>query len=47
MNNLLLNAFYDSVNKNLGPTLMWVFTILLTVELIYVMVKYLGSEDHK
>jgi uncharacterized membrane protein (DUF373 family) len=47
MGMLLLNAFYDNVNKNTGPTLMWFFTILLAVELIYVMVKYLGSEDQK
>ena len=47
MNMLLLNAFYDSVNKNWGPTLMWVFFFLMIVEMIYVMVKYLGSEDHK
>ena len=47
MTKLLLNAFYDNVNKNLGPTLMWVFTILLAVELIYVMIKYLGPGDKK
>jgi len=44
---LALNAFYDNVNRNLGPTLMWVFTILLAVELLYVMFKYLGSDDQK
>ena len=47
MNHLMLSAFYDSVNKNVGPTLMWVFTLLMTIELIYVMAKYLGSEDKK
>ena len=47
MKSLLLDAFYDNVNKNLGPTLMWVFTILLTVGFLYVMFKYLGSEDSK
>ncbi len=47
MNKLILGAFYDSVNKNVGPTLMWVFALLLTIELLYVMVKYLGSEDKK
>jgi len=47
MNNLLLGAFYDSVTKNVGPTLMWVFALLMAIELIYVMVKYLGSEDKK
>ena len=24
MNQVLLSAFYDNVNKNVGPTLMWV-----------------------
>ena len=47
MHNLLLNAFYDSVNKVVGPTLMWVFTFLLAAELIFVVVKYLGSEEKK
>ena len=47
MNQVLLSAFYDNVNKNVGPTLMYVFSILLTIELVYVMVKYLGSEDKK
>lgn len=43
----MLSAFYDNVNKNVGPTLMWVFSILMTIELIYVMVKYLGTGDSK
>ena len=47
MNNLLLSAFYDNVNKNVGPTLMWVFFLLMIIELIYVMVKYLNSNDSK
>lgn len=47
MNNLMLSAFYDNINRNVGPTLMWVFTILLTIELIYVMVKYLGAGNKK
>ncbi len=47
MNHLMLSAFYDNVNKNVGPTLMWVFSILMTIELVYVMVKYLGSGDKK
>jgi len=47
MNHLLLSAFYDNVNKNVGPTLMWVFILLMAIELIYVMVKYLGSSDEK
>jgi len=47
MNYLMLTAFYDTVNKNVGPTLMWVFILLMTIELIYVMAKYLGSSDKK
>ena len=47
MNHLLLSAFYDNVNKNVGPTLMWVFFLLMIIELIYVMVKYLDSNDAK
>lgn len=47
MNSLMLNAFYDSVTKTIGPTLMWVFLLLMTIELLYVMVKYLGSADEK
>ncbi len=47
MNHLMLSAFYDNINKNVGPTLMWVFSILLTIELVYVMVKYLGTGDKK
>ncbi len=45
MNQVILGAFYDNVNKNVGPTLMWVFTFLLTIELLYVMFKYLKTED--
>lgn len=44
MNHLMLNTFYDAVNNNVGPVLMWVFILLMTIELIYVMAKYLGSE---
>ena len=47
MNHLILGAFYDNVNKNVGPTLMWVFTLLMTIEVLYVMFKYLGAEDKK
>ena len=47
MNHLLLSALYDNVTKSVGPTLMWVFALLMTIELIYVMVKYLGSSDGK
>ncbi|MBL7718067.1 MAG: hypothetical protein JNL72_04465 [Flavipsychrobacter sp.] len=47
MNQLMLNAFYDTVNEHIGPVLAWTFGLLLTIELIYVMFKYLGSEDKK
>ena len=47
MNHLLLSAFYDSVNKTIGPVLMWIFTLLMAIEIIYVMAKYLGSEEKK
>ncbi len=47
MNHLLLNAFYNTVTTSVGPILMWVFAILFTIETIYVMSKYLGSEDRK
>jgi hypothetical protein len=47
MNNLILSAFYDNVNKNVGPVLMWVFLLLMGIELIYVMAKYLGSSNEK
>lgn len=43
MSYLLLNAFYDSVNNSVGPVLMWVFILLMTIELIYVMAKYVFS----
>jgi hypothetical protein len=41
----MLSAFYDNVNKNLGPTLMWVFFFLLIIELIYVSIKYVVPES--
>jgi hypothetical protein len=47
MNYLVLSALYDAVNKSVGPTLMWVFFLLLTIELIYVMVKYVGPDDKR
>ena len=47
MNHLILGAFYDTVNKSVGPTLMWVFFLLLIIELLYVMAKYLGTGDDK
>ncbi len=47
MSHLMLSAFYDNVNNNIGPTLMWVFFYLNVIGWLYVMVKYLGSEDKK
>lgn len=42
----LLNSFYEFGNK-LGPILTWVFILLMVVELVYVMAKYLGGGDAK
>lgn len=47
MNKLILSAFYDNVNNNVGPTLMWVFFFLLLIEFLYVCFKYLNSNDKK
>ncbi len=47
MSHLMLNAFYDNVDKNLGPTLMWVFFYLNIIGWLYVMFKYLGPADDK
>ena len=44
---LLLNSFYDTVNTSVGPTLTWVFILLMFLELVYVMAKYLGSSEKK
>lgn len=40
----LLNSFYDTFQYGLGMTLCWVFMFLMTIELIYVMAKYLGGK---
>jgi TRAP-type mannitol/chloroaromatic compound transport system permease small subunit len=47
MTSLFLSAFYDKVNTSVGPTIMWILLILMVVELIYVMAKYLSSTDQK
>ena len=49
MSPLILSAFYDNVNHNVGPTLMWVFFLLMIIEMIYVMAKYVdsGADDKK
>lgn len=43
----MLSAFYDTVDKSVGPVLIWVFFFLLIIEMIYVMFKYLDSNDAK
>ena len=43
MSPLILSAFYDTVNHSVGPTLMWVFFLLMIIEMIYVMEKYVDS----
>jgi len=44
MKSLILGAFYDAFQYNIGDILVYTFVILMTVELIYVMAKYLGGE---
>ncbi len=43
---MLLNAFYDAGDK-IGGVLTWVFILLMLIELIYVMAKYLGGSEEK
>ena len=43
MNHLLLNAFYDNVDRNIGPTLIWVFFFLMIIEILYVSFKYVKN----
>lgn len=43
-NAVLLNSFYDTVQYNLGWVIAWIFIILMTIGIIYVMAKYLGGE---
>ncbi|HEY1031398.1 MAG TPA: hypothetical protein VGD89_06470 [Flavipsychrobacter sp.] len=44
MKSLILNAFYDSVQYNIGWIISYVFIFLMVIELIYVMAKYLGGD---
>jgi len=46
MNHLLLNAFFDNVNS-VAPIITSVLLLLMLIELIYVMAKYLGSSTPK
>ncbi len=43
MNYLLLNAFFEAGNV-IGPILVWVFVLLMFIEVVYVMAKYLGPK---
>jgi hypothetical protein len=47
MNQLILGAFYDTVNLSVGPILTDVFFILLVIEFLYVSFKYTGTSDEK
>lgn len=44
MTSLLLNAFYDSGNK-IGYALVWICIIVMTIELLYVMLKYVFTSN--
>ncbi|MBL7682287.1 MAG: hypothetical protein JNK00_02910 [Flavipsychrobacter sp.] len=44
MKSLMLGAFYDAFQYNIGDILVYTFIILMTIELVYVMAKYLGGE---
>jgi len=44
MNSVMLSSFYETGNQ-VGHILAWVFGILLAIEVIYVMVKYLFSKE--
>lgn len=46
MNDLLLNAVFDA-GQQIGPILAYIFFFLLLIELIYVMVKYVGGGSSK
>jgi hypothetical protein len=43
-NPIVLNAFYDAGNKA-GVMMAWATSILLTVELVYVMYKYVFAKN--
>ncbi len=47
MKGLLLNKFYDAVQYGIGDILVYVFALLLAIEIIYVMAKYLGERTDK
>lgn len=45
MSQLILGAFYDTVNLSVGPTLTYTFFLLLLIEFLYVSFKYTGNSD--
>lgn len=47
MKGLIFGALYDSIQYNIGWILCYVFIILMTIELIYVMSKYLLPRKRK
>jgi hypothetical protein len=47
MKGLLLNAFYDAMQYNIGWVITYIFIFLMFIELIYVMAKYLGPRSEK
>jgi len=44
MKSLILGAFYDTFAYGIGNILVYTFIILMVIELVYVMAKYLGGE---
>lgn len=42
MKSVILNAFYDAMQYNLGYVITYILVFLTLIELIYVMAKYLG-----
>lgn len=47
MTGLLLNAFYDAMQYNIGWVISYVLIFLMLIELIYVMAKYLTQREDK
>lgn len=44
MQTILLNAFYNSGDK-LGSILSWIFILLMTIEIVYVFMKYVITSN--
>lgn len=47
MKGLLLNAFYDAMQYNIGWVITYIFIFLMVIELVYVMAKFLSSRSDK